>query len=490
VNNETEYHLLVEALEIRKTALPENHVDIADSLKFMGRFFHENHDDQKTALPFYQKALAIYERNDSTGVSVDTVSAMNDVACALEDLDRVDEARFYYERAYRCSHEGQGPRHSETATMASNLALLITEHFPHEVYEAVPLLRLSLKISEVVNGLENPETQDGRKHLGQTLLECVKFSKQQSKDSDFRAGDRVKLHEDKELNKKLAVGHGEWADDMDKYSGQEGSVRSVDVDGDVLVKFDLGGRGAGLHHKARSHFTFNPAALTLISKAADRKESTMLMTLAAVARTCTQVGRDWSGSDEEAEKLVTAEAEELLLRALAVLEKDADQVKSARVCADLLVDLYEEAGETRKKDMKSMQKRMDALEAWCSDSSDESDSDSDSDSDDSDSDSDSDSGSDNGKGFVEVQDILLERNSSFARALQPTRDANHISMQQLQDVMKQLEQINITKPPCTAAEKKDRLDTKKALEKKIAVVKQRDRAAALLGSDWNALVSE
>ena len=483
INTRQEYRLLVEALEIRKATLPEDHVDIADSLKFLGRFFHENHDDQKTALPFYMKALAIYEGHDPSGLHVDTVSAVNDVACALEDLGRLEEARVYAERAYRCSYEGQGPRHSETAAMASNLALLIAEHFRHEVYEAVPLLRLGLKTCEVLNGVDNPDTQEDRKHLGQVLLQCVALSKStREANSDFGAGDRVRLGEDRELNRSLAHGHGGWEDDMDKFLGEEGAVKGVDSDGDVVVQFDIGGRAAGLNHKGRSYFHFNPEALQLISKAADQKVPTM--SLVDVARTGTKVDAEWSGTDEEAEQLITDEAEELLLRALAVLEKEADQAKSARLCADLLVDLYEESGKSRKKEMKAMQKRMDALQAWCSSSSDDSESD--------ESDSGSEDGSvDSGKAdFVEVQDILLAQSPDFERALQPGHDDEHVSLAQLDAVIRKLAEINQINPPRSAEEAIDRYKTRERLEKKIEVVRQRDRAVALLGTGWDTLVAE
>jgi len=75
LNDEEEYRLLVEAFEIRKATLPEFHPDVADSLKFMGRFFQENHEDSKKALPFLRKALAIFEHNDPTGMDINTVLA-------------------------------------------------------------------------------------------------------------------------------------------------------------------------------------------------------------------------------------------------------------------------------------------------------------------------------------------------------------------------------------------------------------------------------
>ena len=289
----------------------------------------------------------------------------------------LEEAREYFERAYIMSYEGQGARHSETATMAINLAQLIAEHFEHEVYQAVPLLRLSLKTGEVINGLENSETQQCRRILGETLLQCVSVSRStREAGSDFRAGDRIQLCEDGALNRALAEKHGGWADDMDRYSGQEGTVRGIDSDGDVFVKFDIGGREAGIEHRAKTCFCFNPVALTLVSRP-EPEAAAAAMTLGDAVRTNPtpplqqprgekqdQADDDdqqeqqeqqhqpglppgattwsaWSGTDEEAERLVVEEAEVLLLRALAVLEKDVEEAKSARSCAKALLELYE-----------------------------------------------------------------------------------------------------------------------------------------------------
>ena len=108
----------------------------------------------------------------------------------------------------------------------------------------------------------------------------------------------------------------------------------------------------------------------------------------------------------------------------------------------------------------------------------------------SDSDSDSDSGSGSDNGFTEVQDILLERNPEFLRALQPGHQNEHVSLGMIRDVLAQLERINVVSPPRSDEERTDRKDTEKALRERIAAIEQRDRAAALLGDGWNGLVAE
>lgn len=483
---EEQYNLLVEALKVRKATLPQHHPAIADSLKFMGRFFDDVHEDPKTALLFYRQALAILEHNDPSGTRVDTVSALSDVASALEDSGMIEEARAHYERAYSLLYAGQGPRHPETGVMASNLARVISTFFARDVNQSVPLLRLYVKTSEVFRGLDNTETAQARQSLGETLLRCVEVSQEHSvSEAKFFPGDRVKLGEDKALNQVLAEDHGGWReDDMDRFLGTEGTVRKVDSDGDVWVNFRQSQAisfDADTQLDRLRSFCFNPIALTLVTTA-DGAESSI--TLADLVRTNPEppLRLDWSGTDEEARLLIRHEAEALLLRALAVLEKSPEEAEDARDCARALVDLYEEAGKPRKNEMKAMQKRMAVLEAWCSDdSSSESDSDHD---------SDSSSGSDYEPSFRDVQDILLERNPELLRALQPGHHSEHVSLGMLRDVLAQLQHINAVSPPRSVEEIADRKDTEKALRRHIATIEQRDRAAALLGDGWNCLVSE
>ena len=179
--------------------------------------------DARSALPFYERSLAIFERHDPLTKSVNTISAINDVGCALEDLERFDEARKCYERAYECSLRWQGPRHTETGAMASNLALILRDSFPDEVLKAVPLLRVSLKVSEVMNGENADETAEDRKGVAGCLLDCIKVSRWLNS-CPFRVGDAVQVLDDLPACRQLAKRHGGWDDDMDHLCGKKGKV--------------------------------------------------------------------------------------------------------------------------------------------------------------------------------------------------------------------------------------------------------------------------
>eukprot|EP01050_Picozoa_sp_SAG11_P012303 SAG11_NODE_1359_length_5116_cov_11.562687_3_plen_167_part_00 len=148
---------------------------IADSMKFLGRFFVEDQDDHKAALPFFEEALAIFEAESCE--SIDYLSLLNDVAYTLDGLDRIEEARGYYERAYEASFRAQGERHTETALFAHNLGVFYMEECGvSEAYKAVPLLRLSLKTAEVMQGSECTETADSQRRLAQSLLMSINAS--------------------------------------------------------------------------------------------------------------------------------------------------------------------------------------------------------------------------------------------------------------------------------------------------------------------------
>ena len=66
----------------------------------------------------------------------------------------------------------------------------------------------------------------------------------------FAEGDRATVIDDVALCRRLADGHGGWADGMEAYCGDTGTVMVVDEDGDVSLQFADG-----------EDWTWNPAAL-------------------------------------------------------------------------------------------------------------------------------------------------------------------------------------------------------------------------------------
>ena len=463
VDDDEEYELLIRCLEVRKELLPANDPQIADTLKYLGRFMAENMEDTKTALSFFQKALAIFEHHDPEGRNTDTLSTVNELACALEEEGRVDDARRYSERAYKLNLKWLGPSHLETSTCANNLALLILNEFSKEALSAVPLLRLNLKTCEVVMGVDAVDTAEGRKHLAHCLLECVKLTMTKAAKSLFREGDRVKLMDDQATNRQLAKKHGGWAEDMDELCGQVGAVSRIDADGDVFVIFDAGARTATVKHGGRGKrqdYCLNPKALTLLER-----PDTPPGLDDATPKLSAVMPEGWSGTEEQAEREVEEEAEALLVRALSVLEAEVGGSEatgsSARLSADLLCDLYEKQG--RKKEMKAMRKRKDALEAWCSSSEEDSSA--------SESDSDEDS--------EEVQDLLMAMSPGLARALQHDND-EPVTVADLESALDSLHIVNAQRPPQSETAIQDREDTEKALAKKLKIARRRDRAHSLL----------
>ena len=502
VDGDEEYELLIKSLQIRKDLLPEDSPEIAESLKFLGRHLAEECDDNKAALPFFQKALSIYESHDPESKDEDTISAMNDVACTMEELGRIMEAREMAERAYRQSFQWQGARHLETAAMSLNLGLLIADEFPCEVFDSIPLIRLSLQTAEVMEGRASDGAAETSRTLAKVLLQCIEMSEKYEceRSHPFHPGERVTVIADVEANRQLAEGHGGWHDLMERCCGQTGVVLGVDSDGDVRVIF--GGRGG---EEGRRGFCWNPAALSAADTPSDDTDQDQGLSRTVTARSRATGSRsDWPPklstivdkqglNEEEAKEAIRQEAETLLVFALEILEPDVDSASTARKCAQLLHSLYVHQG--RKKEAKSMQKRSDALRAWASsseedsESSDDSDSDDDSDQEDSDDSDGSDASGGSDRSWEEVQDKILAVMPGFHRALQDDND-ELMSVDDVQACLDMLARINENEPAQGLEQLRDREQTERSLKKMLQIAERRDRAASLLSGGWNSLVEE
>ena len=74
---EEEYDLMIEAFEIRKAFLPEDHEDIGESVRRLAMHFLEASEDPKTALPFAEKAVRICEIHDPDNADGKLAPAVN-----------------------------------------------------------------------------------------------------------------------------------------------------------------------------------------------------------------------------------------------------------------------------------------------------------------------------------------------------------------------------------------------------------------------------
>eukprot|EP01051_Picozoa_sp_SAG22_P003448 SAG22_NODE_168_length_16723_cov_6.542409_2_plen_738_part_00 len=390
--DDEEYELLTKALAIRQALLPANDPSIAETLVGFGRFHEEQKEDAKEALRFYEQAVAIFEKNDTGTDDAKLHEAhgcpLDYVADALQELNRITEARRYFERAYASALNHHGERHISTATSANNLAVFYLSELPGEAFKAIPLLRQTLLTREIMFGADTAETAVSRKSLAEGLLDCVTLSNPSTK---YAIGDRVQLIDNPKTCRKLAENSRtglKWKAKMDKLCGQSGAVLTVEFNDDVRVLFDESWAQKLKEGKPGMHF--HPDALKLIEKgattAAAGESGGGLATLMADPLSTL--------SAAEAKTALEQEAEALLLRAMRFLEDNAgdDELVAgdAMTCAELLATLYKKQG--RKKEHKITEKKKDMLKAWCEESSD-SDDECGSDSDDSD-----DTGSDAGGG--------------------------------------------------------------------------------------------
>ena len=259
---------------------------------------------------------------------------------------------------------------------------------------------------------------------------------------------------------------------MEQLCGQPGVVVTVDHDDDVRVKFDddSSRRKGGLNNSSKLDFLFHPNMLIMIQRS-PRLERPSLATLMPDPM-CKL-------SSEQAESELEKEAEALMLRAMPVLEASAgdhdESGPSARKCAVMLIALYAQQG--RKKERKAMEKRKEAIEGWCDESSDDS-----SDEDDSDDSGDSDDSDDDDGNDIEVQHELMRRFPRLTASLQDDND-HQMELSDLLEVLEALEIINNERPAKSAKAIKDRKKTKDSLEDRVRVAMRRDRAAKLLAAE-------
>eukprot|EP01047_Picozoa_sp_COSAG01_P022841 COSAG01_NODE_1371_length_10547_cov_22.320827_5_plen_1287_part_00 len=174
--DEEQYSLLMQCLDIRSSMLPPDHADLVEVLVFLGHFLSDKDRgpsiNTKAALPCYERALAICEKHDPEDKTGDTASACSNMAVALEQLRRIDEARVLSERALRVGERAHGPGHIEVATFCTNLGnLLEDEYGEHD--QALQLYHRARDICHVRYGVTNPETIDVNVRIGQTLLNEV-----------------------------------------------------------------------------------------------------------------------------------------------------------------------------------------------------------------------------------------------------------------------------------------------------------------------------
>ena len=143
------------AIEAREKAQGET-TDVALSLDNIGSFL----DDMglySSALPFNQRALAIWERTRGPN-HLDVAISLNNLALLYTDQGKYSEALPICRRALRIGERALGPNHPNVANCLSNLGILYYEKGKYA--ESLPLHQRALRILERALGPNHPDVAD------------------------------------------------------------------------------------------------------------------------------------------------------------------------------------------------------------------------------------------------------------------------------------------------------------------------------------------
>ena len=150
------------ALAIYEKTLGPDHPDTARSLNNLG-FLLQAMGDLAAARPFYERALAIYEK--ALGPDhPDTARSLNNLGALLQAMGDLAAARPFYERALAIYEKALGPDHPDTALSLNNLGALLDSM--GDLAGARPFYERALAIREKALGPDHPDTANSLNNLG------------------------------------------------------------------------------------------------------------------------------------------------------------------------------------------------------------------------------------------------------------------------------------------------------------------------------------
>jgi tetratricopeptide (TPR) repeat protein len=153
--------LFLQALELRKRLLGEDHPDIATSLNNLaGLYYYQGRYDQ--AEPLYLQALELRKRllgEDHPSVA----SSLNNLALLYESQGRYDQAEPLYLQALELRKRLLGEDHPHVATSLNNLALLYSSQGRYD--QAEPLYLQALELRKRLLGEDHPDVATSLNNL-------------------------------------------------------------------------------------------------------------------------------------------------------------------------------------------------------------------------------------------------------------------------------------------------------------------------------------
>ena len=155
--------LYIQALEIYKRILGENHPDTASSLNNLA-LLYDSQGRYEQAEPLYIQALELTKRINGEN-HPDYARSLNNLALLYRSQGRYDEAEPLYIQALELYKQLLGVNHPFTATSLNNLALLYNSQGKYE--QAEPLFIQALELRKRILGENHPSTASS--------LNCLAF---------------------------------------------------------------------------------------------------------------------------------------------------------------------------------------------------------------------------------------------------------------------------------------------------------------------------
>jgi eukaryotic-like serine/threonine-protein kinase len=156
------------ALELRRTALGEDHADTLVSISSMA-YLLDSLGRTTEALPYFREVLerarVVFGPDHEN-----TIAAESNLGYLLFTLARSDEAEPYYRRALESSRRVLGPEHPSTVTCLANTGFLLRSMGRRD--EAEAMYRQVLEVRRRVLGGDAPDTVTALNNLGSLLIDA------------------------------------------------------------------------------------------------------------------------------------------------------------------------------------------------------------------------------------------------------------------------------------------------------------------------------
>ncbi len=153
--------LLIQGLELIKQLLGENHPHAATSLNNLANLYYSQ-EKYEQAEPLYIQALELRKRILGEN-HPDTASSLNNLAALYKSQGRYEQAEPLYIQALELRKRILGENHPDTATSLNNLALLYHSQGRYE--QAEPLYIQALEIKKRILGENHPDTATSLNNL-------------------------------------------------------------------------------------------------------------------------------------------------------------------------------------------------------------------------------------------------------------------------------------------------------------------------------------